>query len=190
MDKHSARHSLIEILQNAYSGELAAAYAYRGHWKSLTRQPEISKVQQIENEEWIHRRNVGRMLAELGARPSRIKEARLWIIGRSIGLICHLIGWFLPMYFAGRLESRNTEEYLNAAFYARELGLMNFIDELLVMSAVEKEHEVYFWTVIQGHRLLPITSRLFKWGRPGVLPVCAAVGARIEGQEQPDPSDL
>ena len=30
-----ARRNLIRILQNAYSGEIAAAYAYRGHWKSV-----------------------------------------------------------------------------------------------------------------------------------------------------------
>jgi Uma2 family endonuclease len=30
-----ARQNLIRILQSAYSGELAAAFAYRGHWKSL-----------------------------------------------------------------------------------------------------------------------------------------------------------
>ena len=30
-----SRQNLIRILQNAYSGELAAAYAYRGHWRSL-----------------------------------------------------------------------------------------------------------------------------------------------------------
>ena len=35
MDHQSEREKLIQILQGAYSGELAAGYAYRGHWKSV-----------------------------------------------------------------------------------------------------------------------------------------------------------
>ncbi len=32
---NNARQNLIRILQSAYSGEMAAAYAYRGHWKNI-----------------------------------------------------------------------------------------------------------------------------------------------------------
>jgi demethoxyubiquinone hydroxylase (CLK1/Coq7/Cat5 family) len=31
------RAALVRVLQDAHAGELAAAYAYRGHWKSLRR---------------------------------------------------------------------------------------------------------------------------------------------------------
>lgn len=47
---------LIGILQLAYSGELAAAYAYRGHWKSVSDSEEIRRIEEIENEEWHHRK--------------------------------------------------------------------------------------------------------------------------------------
>jgi demethoxyubiquinone hydroxylase (CLK1/Coq7/Cat5 family) len=165
LDRDSSSHkALVRILQNAFSGELAAAYAYRGHWKSLKNGDEIRGIQKIENEEWHHRRKVGDMLEALGGRPKKLKELKMWLIGRSIGVLCHLIGWFLPMYFAGRLESQNIKEYADAADHAAQLGLGEYRGELLLMSAVEKEHEVFFFRVIAGHRLLPLTRRFFHWG--------------------------
>ena len=49
---NDARQNLICILQNAYSGEMAAAYAYRGHWRSLKKSAvEREKIRQIEAKE-------------------------------------------------------------------------------------------------------------------------------------------
>src|SRR4030095_14669870 len=118
-----------------------------------------------EQEEWVHRKRVGEMLSSLGAAPRKFREAKLWLIGRTIGLACHLIGWFLPMYFAGRLESGNVIEYEVAASHAGALGLKEFEADLLEMARVEKEHELFFSTVIIGHRLLPMTSAVFGWGK-------------------------
>jgi len=158
-----ARAKLIRILQNAYSGEVAAAYAYRGHWKSLKESPEKAHIKKIEDEEWRHRENVGRWLAELGAGPRKLREAVFWTIGRTLGLGCYISGWFFPMYFAGRLESQNVLEYEEAAAYARELGMDKCVEEMMEMSAVEAEHEVFFRKVVTGHRLLPVTKKVFKW---------------------------
>ncbi len=55
---NEAERNLIRILQNAYSGERAAAFAYRGHWKSLKESAEKTQIQKIEAEEWQHRANV------------------------------------------------------------------------------------------------------------------------------------
>lgn len=165
MDKSSDYQRLIRILQAAYSGELAAAYAYRGHWKSLSDQAEREKIRQIENEEWVHRQKVGIMLAGMGASPVKTREVKMCVIGRAIGLACHFTGWFLPMYFAGRLESSNVEEYECAAFHARESGLISFESDLRVMARVEKEHEIFFMKTVAGHRLLPLMRAVFKWGR-------------------------
>ncbi len=88
------------------------------------------------------------MLADLGSMPSKFLEIKLWIIGRSIGFACHLIGWFLPMYFAGKLETNNVCEYEKAAGWARELGLEDFLPDLHEMAAVEVEHEKYFFEAI------------------------------------------
>lgn len=91
MDQQHSRQQLIEILQGAYSGELAAGLAYRGHWKSVSNADERAAIQKIEREEWAHRKRVGEMLASLGAAPLKRREAKLWIIGRTIGIACHLI---------------------------------------------------------------------------------------------------
>jgi hypothetical protein len=164
MDHDAHRRHLIEILQGAYSGELAAGFAYRGHWKSVKNVDERAAIQRIEQEEWVHRKRVGEILASLESAPGKLREARLWVIGRTIGVACHLIGWFLPMYFAGRLESGNVIEYQNAAMHAAALGLREFESDLLIMAGVEKQHEEFFLGVITGHRRLPLVSSLFGWG--------------------------
>lgn len=80
---------LVAILQLAYSGELAAAYAYRGHWHSLMDAEERTQIEKIENEEWHHRRLVGEMLRTLDSRPSAVRKVRAAIIGRVLSLLCH-----------------------------------------------------------------------------------------------------
>jgi len=164
MAKPDPRQQLVRILQNAHAGEIAAAYAYRGHWKSVSDPRERAHIKKIEDEEWQHRENVGRWLAELGAAPRPVREKVFWTIGRVLGLSCYVSGWFMPMYFAGRLESQNTKEYEEAADYARELGMDKCVDELMEMSVVEGEHELYFRQVVSGHDLLPIMKKVFKWG--------------------------
>jgi len=166
MDTRLHRQQLIHILQRAYSGECAAGYAYRGHWRSVRQATERRRIQQIEGEEWAHREAVGRMLAYLGACPIKRLEARLWLIGRVIGLSCHCIGRFLPMYFAGRLEHGNVDEYVRAASHAEALGLTEFAVALRRMAEVEREHELFFLDAVAGHRLLPLMQAVFKWGSP------------------------
>lgn len=157
------RQNLIRILQNAYSGEVAAAYAYRGHWKSLKDSPEKEHIKKIEAEEWDHRRMVGDWIEKLGAKPKPLRERVFWTIGRSLGLSCHISGWFMPMYFAGRLESQNSVEYEDAAALADALDMDNCVDDLLDMARVELEHEVFFRQMVTGHRFLPIMRSVFGW---------------------------
>lgn len=159
----TARKDLIRILQNAYSGEVAAAYAYRGHWRSLKESPEKQRIKEIEAEEWDHRRRVGEWLEKLDAKPRPVREKVFWTIGRTLGLTCHLSGWFMPMYFAGRLESKNSAEYEDAAVFAKELGMTECVEDLVDMARVELEHEVFFREVVAGHRLLPLMKRVFGW---------------------------
>jgi rubrerythrin len=154
---------LINILQLAYSGELAAGYAYRGHWHSVADTDERTRIEIIENEEWHHRDLVGEILKSLGAGPNRVREIRATIVGRVLGALCHLSGWFAPMYGAGRLESRNIVEYETAARYARACGHMEFIDCLLTMAEVEWEHEHYFRSRVLQHRW---ANRLSIWPEP------------------------
>jgi rubrerythrin len=157
------REKLITILQLAYSGERAAGYAYRGHWNSVSDPHEKARIKIIEEEEWHHRRLVGEMLMSLGAGPKKKREVRAIIIGRTLQLMCHLVGWFIPMYGAGKLESGNIVEYETAARYARDCSRSDLIDCLLTMAEVEWEHERYFRERIQHSRWL----KLFEiWPEP------------------------
>jgi rubrerythrin len=158
-----SRQKLIAILQLAYSGELAAAYAYRGHWHSVSAPPERAAIRRIEEDEWRHRHMVGEMLANLGGRPKPRRELRAKIIGRTLQFLCHVTGWLAPMYGAGKLESRNVREYETAAGYARDCGATEFIECLLEMAEVEWDHEHYFRSCVLKHRL---GRRLPLWPKP------------------------
>lgn len=160
---NSVRKNLIRILQNAHAGELAAAYAYRGHWKSVRNIDEKESIKKIEAEEWEHRENVRKWLSELNAEPRKLREAVFWTIGRVLGLTCYVSGWFFPMYFAGRLESQNVQEYVDAAEFATELGMDECAKEMMEMSETEGEHETFFSQTVAKHKLLPITKSVFKW---------------------------
>jgi rubrerythrin len=157
-----SRRKLTTLLQLAYSGELAAAYAYRGHWKSVSNPEEKTRIQDIENDEWRHRQLVGDMLASLESGPQKSRERRANLVGKTLGFLCHVMGWLAPMYGAGRLESRNIREYETAARYARECGRDDLIDCLLEMAEVEWDHEFYFRARVNEHsfgRRLPIWTQ-------------------------------
>lgn len=163
MSTESSRDKLIALLQLAYSGERAAAYAYRGHWHSVSDRQEQERIKTIEEEEWHHRRLVGEILTSLNATPNQRREIRATIIGRILGVMCHLGGWFAPMYGAGKLESRNIVEYETAAQHARDCGRHDLIECLLTMAEVEWEHERYFRERVLGSRWI----RLLKvWPEP------------------------
>lgn len=154
---------LIGILQLAYSGELAAGYAYRGHWHSAGDLATAKRIREIEEEEWHHRRLVGQMLAQVGSGPNRFRELRAFAIGRTLGLLCHVTGRLLPMYGAGKLESRNIREYETAARLAARAGYHEFVGCLLAMAEVEWEHEKYFRTCVESHKW---SHRIRMWPSP------------------------
>jgi hypothetical protein len=151
-----ARAKLVRRLRIAYSAELGAGYAYRGHWHSVRDTADRAHIRQIEAEEWHHRELVGGMLQQLGGTPSRLREIIFWVIGRSIGVFCHIGGWFAPMYGAGRLERGNIVEYEDAAVFAAACGHDELIDCLLTMAEVEWDHEAYFRSKVVGHPFVRI----------------------------------
>jgi rubrerythrin len=162
-DPVTPRAHLIATLQMAYSGELAAGYAYRGHWHSVNDPADRTRIKSIEDEEWHHRKLVGEMLKSLGAGPNKVRELRATVVGRVLGLLCHVSGWFAPMYGAGRLESRNIVEYETAARHARACGRDDLIDCLLTMAEVEWEHEHYFRACVLRHHW---ARRVTIWPEP------------------------
>jgi rubrerythrin len=155
------RESLISLLQLAYSGELAAAYAYAGHWRATRDEAIRTRIAEIEQEELHHRACVGAMLTQLGAAPDPKRERRATAIGKTLGALCHVSGSLAPLWGAGKLERKNIVEYENAARFAAQAGLDQFIDELLTMAEVEWEHELFFREAVlrtRLGRLLPIWS--------------------------------
>ena len=163
----TARRDLVRVLQDAHAGELAAAYAYRAHWRSLHRRPEArAEVRRIEGTEWHHRNLVADMLVELGAGPRRPREVLMASIGRFFGLLCFVSGFFAPMYAAGRLEAMNVGQYSSARDSATVLGLAGFVVQLEAMRAEEDRHERFFGDQVRGHRLLPIARFFLKWSPP------------------------
>ena len=148
-----ARKKMIGILKNAYSGELGAINAYQGHQKSVSDPSEKMMIHRIEVEEVIHRERVGEILSILGEAPSTSQEHAMGVVGKTLGYLCSLSGWFAPMYGAGLLESRNIREYEEAAEYALAAGHFEFLDDLLTMAEVEWEHEKFFREKCSTHFL-------------------------------------
>lgn len=91
-------------------------------------------------------------------------EVKYYLIGKLISTSCHVIGWFMPMYFAGRLESGNVNEYYRMKDLFHTEGITRHDDILEEMGIKEKEHEVFFLGKIRQHPWLPMFEKVFGWG--------------------------
>ena len=155
---------LVRLLRLAYSAEKAAAFAYIGHAGSV-RDPEAKvAIKVIEMDEWGHRDAVLSIMQQYDISISRYYEVKYHLIGKILSLSCYVIGWFMPYYFAGRLESGNVCEYFVMMHFFNDLGITEHDEVLYEMGMKEKEHEVYFQRSIENSRLLPWFEKLFGWG--------------------------
>lgn len=161
--------ALCDSLQKAYSAERAAAFAYVGHAAALRDADERAAIQQIEDDEWDHRREVLQIMQRWQVPVRRWYEIKYWLIGKVIGLSCHVIGRFMPYFFAGKLESGNVCEYFIMLRQFRELGIREHDDALYEMGIREKAHEVHFQNVIKDEPWLPLFERVFNWGADTTL---------------------
>ena len=148
----------------AYSAEKAAAFAYIGHAGSVSDLEEKKAIKEIEEDEWNHRTEVLQIMNLYDIKPSTFYELKFHFIGRLISFSCYIIGWFMPYYFAGRLESGNVCEYFRMMQYFHELGIYEHNQVLYEMGIKEKEHEIYFLEKIKNKKLLPVFEKLFFWG--------------------------
>ncbi len=162
MTPSAARRELVTLLQMAYSGERAAAYAYLGHRRSLSRPKRAADRAMLERvliDEIRHRRAVRRLLRRLDAAADPKRERKMRRIGLTIGAFCRIGGWYAPMYGAGRLERGNIVEYEVAARLAHLAGHIEMIDELLELAEVEWDHELLFRASATSHRLWWISPK-------------------------------
>lgn len=155
---------LIDLIQQAYSAEKAAAFAYIGHAASVKNKEEKIAIKQIEIDEWNHRAEVLQIMTQYNIPISKWYEFKFHVIGKIISGSCFVIGWFMPFYFAGRLESGNVCEYFRMKQYFNSLGIKEHDAILYEMGIKEKEHEVYFLSKIKNNKLLPLFQKLFFWG--------------------------
>lgn len=155
---------LVDLLKKAYSAEKAAAFAYQGHAGAVKNIEEKKSIRQIEIDEWNHRRDVLLMMKQYNVPISKFYEFRFHVIGKIISGSCYVIGWFMPFYFAGRLESGNVCEYFRMKQFFNSLGITEHDKILYEMGIKEKEHEVYFLEQIKNNKLLPFFEWLFSWG--------------------------
>jgi hypothetical protein len=157
--------ALKKLLQQAYSAEKAAAYAYQGHSASLIQIDEKQAVKQIEDDEWVHRKEIFELMKLYKIPVSKFYELKYYIIGKTISNLCYILGRFLPFYFAGRLESGNVCEYFKMKDYFNSLGIYEHDSILFDMGLKEKEHEIYFLEKIKEHNMLPFFEKFFGWGK-------------------------
>lgn len=155
---------LTKLLKMAYSAEMAASFAYQGHAGSVKDKNEKVAIRQIELDEWSHREEVLKIMNQYEIPISKWFEIRFYIIGKIISFSCYLIGWFMPYYFAGRLESGNVCEYFRMMKYFHEIGIIEHNEVLFEMGIKEKEHEIYFLDRIKNKKLLPFFEKIFGWG--------------------------
>lgn len=155
---------LVDLLQRAYSAEKAAAFAYIGHAGAVKNPEEKKAIRQIELDEWGHREEVLKIMKQYDVPVSKFYEFKLYIIGKIIWYSCYVIGWFMPFYFAGRLESGNVCEYFRMKQFFNSLGIKEHDKILYDMGIKEKEHEVYFLEQIKNKKFTPFFEKLFSWG--------------------------
>ena len=156
---------LVDLMKQAYSAEKAAAFAYIGHAASVKDKVEKAAIKQIESDEWNHRAEMLQLLKQYDVPISKWYEFKFHVIGKIISGSCFVIGWFMPFYFAGRLESGNVCEYFRMKQYFNSLGITEHDVVLYEMGMKEKEHEVYFLSKIKDSKLLPFFEKLFFWGK-------------------------
>ncbi|HRD41089.1 MAG TPA: ferritin-like domain-containing protein [Bacteroidia bacterium] len=164
-----AHPELVDLLKRAYSAEKAAAFAYIGHAASVKNQEEKKAIRQIEIDEWNHRAEVLKIMQQYNIPISKYYEVKFHIIGKIISGSCFVIGWFMPFYFAGRLESGNVCEYFRMMQFFHSLHIHEHDEILYEMGIKEKEHEVYFLNQIKNNKLLPFFEKLFSWGKKGTF---------------------
>jgi len=135
---------LVRLLRVAYSSEMGAALAYRGHAEAVSDAFEKEMLRRIEAEEWLHRTAVGRILQELGSRPSEFREALFSLVGNLLLRLAPYSGWYMPMFVAGKMEAMNVGEYTRMQSWASQLGLHSMADEFQQMAVVERAHQAFF----------------------------------------------
>lgn len=172
--------TLVDLLRKAYSAEKAAAFAYQGHAGSVRDKDQKKAIRQIEMDEWNHRKEVALIMSQYNIPVSKWYEVKCYFICKTISIGCYIIGWFMPFYFAGSLESGNVCEYVRMKRLFNKLNITGHDEILYEMSVKEKEHEVFFYEKIKDHKRLPFFEKIFSWGKKSKNDVDLENGFKID----------
>jgi demethoxyubiquinone hydroxylase (CLK1/Coq7/Cat5 family) len=134
----------IRQLQKAHSGEIGAYFAYGGHWKSVKDPGQRMMIRFIQDEEREHIRTLDLMLYLLKATPDFKRDKIFRLIGKTLGFLCHVTGYFMPMWGAMFIEKIGVANYSELAREAVKLHYYQMADTLIEMHGVELDHENYF----------------------------------------------
>lgn len=115
-------------------------------------------------DEWNHRKELLAIMRQYDIPVSKYYETRFYIINMLIFFSCHIIGWFMPFYFSGRLESGNACGYFRMKQYFNETGIQQRNEILYEIGIKEKEHEGYLLGKIIHYKLLPFFENVFARG--------------------------
>lgn len=137
-------NKLVRLLKQAHAVETGAYNAYEGHWRSLKKESERNKVQEIQKDEWFHRQSVGWMLIELKSEPSEFLETVMYLVGKTISIACYVMGYRAAMWGAKIMEVMGKNIYKKLAQIARDEGYPAMGVELDLMQKAEESHEEYF----------------------------------------------
>ncbi|MCO4744304.1 MAG: demethoxyubiquinone hydroxylase family protein [Proteobacteria bacterium] len=131
-------------LKVAYSTEIGASTAYRGH-SAATSDPDVAAhIAFIETEELRHRARVGEMMEALDARPFIVLEWLFLAIGTVVGLGCYVWGEWASAFGAAQFEVGGVGDYRRAAKAARRVDREDLAVELDAMEQDEADHRAFF----------------------------------------------
>lgn len=131
-------------LKVAYSTELGASTAYRGH-AAATADPDVAaQIRQILDDELHHRKTLGDLLTEFDAVPYTFLEWLFWCVGNVISVGCHLWGEWASAFGAAQFEFGGAGDYVRAAKAARAVGREDLAVLLDEFQAQETAHRAFF----------------------------------------------
>lgn len=145
---------LLFHLRVAYSTEIGAASAYRGHAKS-TRDPAVAAhIAQIEQDERGHRAALGALLKRFKVRPIYPLELFFWCVGNIIGLGCFVWGEWASAFGAAQFEFGGIGDYRRAARAARAVGEEALAVQMDTYQQQEADHRAFFLALARSRFLL------------------------------------
>ncbi len=146
-------------LRIAYSTEIGAATAYRGH-AAATREPVVAAlVRSIEQDERHHRAELGELLERYDARPFVWLDHLYTFIGTCVGWGCHFWGPWASAFGAAQFEFGGIADYRRAARAARAIGNPDLVAKLESFQAQEAAHRAFFLDLARATFPIPWVQR-------------------------------